>query len=135
MEIVKRDSDNVVVSRVDSILKTTSKILARTKTANLIDTSWIDRIFLWADANGVSELILPRDRSELLSIEELNLSNLGLTDIPPELGKLTNLKKLYLAHNKLIKIPKEIGNLSEIENAYSTNGNYETKTSSETTRS
>jgi len=49
---------------------------------------------------------------------ELNLSNLGLKEIPKELFELTNLIQLKLYSNQLTKLPKEIGNLTNLTNLY-----------------
>jgi Leucine-rich repeat (LRR) protein len=48
---------------------------------------------------------------ELLHIEELNLNQIQLTELPKEIGNLVNLKILNLGDNILENIPKEIGNL------------------------
>ena len=51
---------------------------------------------------------------------ELNLSGMGLTELPPELWKFKNLKILKLGYdyegerNQLKDIPKEIGNLTQL---------------------
>jgi len=49
------------------------------------------------------------------SSETLNLNNLNLTTLPPELGTLTHLKKIELESNKLTTLPKTIGNLTKLE--------------------
>jgi hypothetical protein len=48
----------------------------------------------------------------------LDLSSLGLTDIPPELFDLTDLKCVYLNGNKLSKLPSAIAKLSNLEELY-----------------
>jgi internalin A len=50
-------------------------------------------------------------------LEKLNLSQLGLTELPPQIGKLTNLTVLRLGDNQITVIPEAIGlltNLSEL---------------------
>lgn len=44
----------------------------------------------------------------------LNLSRLGLTEIPPEIGSLSRLRWLTLDHNQLISLPSEIGKLHDL---------------------
>lgn len=44
----------------------------------------------------------------------LNLSNLGLTELPPELFELTNLRVLWLSDNQLRSLPPEIGALRQL---------------------
>jgi internalin A len=44
----------------------------------------------------------------------LDLSGLGLTELPREIGELTNLRILYLRRNKISRLPTEIGNLTQL---------------------
>ncbi|MEO0926363.1 MAG: hypothetical protein AAFY63_10895 [Cyanobacteria bacterium J06643_13] len=46
---------------------------------------------------------------------ELNLSDLQLEEIPPEVFQLTQLEKLNLSRNRLVKIPAEIFQLSNLK--------------------
>ena len=48
----------------------------------------------------------------------LDLSNLGLTALPPEIGLLTNLRGLYIGHNALTALPPEIGKLTQLTILY-----------------
>lgn len=52
------------------------------------------------------------------SLERLDISNVGLTSLPPEIGDLTNLKFLVLSNNKLKSIPAEYGDLVNLEAIY-----------------
>jgi len=45
----------------------------------------------------------------------LNLSEIGLTTIPPEISRLTALRALYLSNNQLTTLPPEIGHLAALE--------------------
>lgn len=51
--------------------------------------------------------------------DELNLSDSGLTELPPEIGDLIHLKKLYLnsgeKKNIIKHLPKEVGKLRNLE--------------------
>src|SRR5687767_1286180 len=44
----------------------------------------------------------------------LDLTALGLTRLPPEIGQLTNLTTLSLDRNQLSILPREIGKLSKL---------------------
>ena len=46
---------------------------------------------------------------------ELDLSNLGLTSLPPEIGQLTALTRLFAYENQLVTLPPEIGQLAELQ--------------------
>jgi Leucine-rich repeat (LRR) protein len=48
-------------------------------------------------------------------LDELDLSNLGLTSLPAEIGSLVNLTHLFLHNNNLTEIPVEIGNLANLD--------------------
>jgi len=45
----------------------------------------------------------------------LDLSNQGITKLPPEIGQLQALQKLHLSHNHLSQLPSEIGQLQTLE--------------------
>jgi internalin A len=53
---------------------------------------------------------------------ELDLSDLGLTELPPELWQLNNLRWLNLFYNQLTNLPSEIGQLTKLQ-ALWLNGN------------
>ena len=45
----------------------------------------------------------------------LDLSGLGLTELPPEIGEMLQLRELYLQDNQLTEFPIEILNLIELQ--------------------
>jgi len=53
---------------------------------------------------------------------KLNLSELGLTSLPSEIGNLINLTELNLSKNKLTSLPNEIGNLINLQKLYLSGG-------------
>ena len=46
---------------------------------------------------------------------ELDLSNLGLTELPTAIAQLTQLQRLSLSYNQLVGLPGEIGQLSNLQ--------------------
>jgi hypothetical protein len=48
----------------------------------------------------------------------LDLGQLGLTEVPPEIGQLSNLRVLSLSFNQLTTLPPEIGQLSNLQHLY-----------------
>lgn len=55
------------------------------------------------------------NQEALNEITELNLSQSGLSEVPPEIGHLSNLQYLLLFHNQLTELPSEIGNLVNLQ--------------------
>lgn len=49
---------------------------------------------------------------------KLDISNLGLTTIPPELFKLTKLEELYLNDNRITAIPDSLGRLVNLDTLF-----------------
>ena len=50
--------------------------------------------------------------------ERLELSELGLTQLPAEIGQLSELRKLYLEDNQLTTLPVELGQLENLRRLY-----------------
>ena len=57
---------------------------------------------------------LPAEIGGLTRLSRLNLSGNALTDLPAEIGNLTRLIRLNLAGNALSTLPAEIGNLTSL---------------------
>jgi hypothetical protein len=55
------------------------------------------------------------EEEQQYGMKELNLSGLGLTEIPTELWQLTELEYLYLYKNALTVLPPEIGTLTQLK--------------------
>ena len=95
-----------------------NNILENKKKSELIDDSWIVRLWEWADYNNISDykyvkndyiddeeegyfVGLPRNKDDLLNLTELDLYSAQLTELPKEIGNLINLTKLNFYNNKL----------------------------------
>jgi Leucine-rich repeat (LRR) protein len=52
--------------------------------------------------------------AEASGATELDLSGLGLTELPPEIGNLIHLAELDLSNNQLTSLPPEIGRLNKL---------------------
>jgi hypothetical protein len=73
------------------------------------NNDWLDELISWAVKECISEQNFPRNKEDLLKLENLKLSN-QIIDIPDSIGNLINLKKLDLSYNQLVFIPESIGN-------------------------
>ena len=133
--LVKRTSKGLITSKGRrSHISLTSDIIkaaetARTSIHTLLDYSWIDKIWEWADKFEISEDDIPRNQDELLAIDKLVINTKksviytnklkGLKDtvlskidyIPDELIYLTNLSFLAFVGLSLSRLPYNIGNL------------------------
>ncbi|MFT5469751.1 MAG: Leucine-rich repeat (LRR) protein, partial [Verrucomicrobiales bacterium] len=61
---------------------------------------------------------LPPEIGQLSALKVLALHNNSLQQLPPEIGQLSALKYLYLQDNALQQLPPEIGQLSALESLY-----------------
>lgn len=66
------------------------------------------------DLSNLGLTTLPPEIGQLTSLTELNLYGNQLTTLPPEIGQLTALTALYLHDNHLSTLPPEIGQLTAL---------------------
>jgi len=117
--IASNKNSSIALARTKNLLNITNKLLANSN-SELVDDSWIERLWKWADENDIpdSELRgIPRCKKKLVSLENLNLISLNLISIPIEIANLNNLKKIILAFNKIKEIPEsfyQLNNLVEL---------------------
>jgi nucleoside phosphorylase/GTPase SAR1 family protein len=65
---------------------------------------------------GLTEL--PDSISRLSNLKTLSLHNNQLTELPDSIGDLSNLRSLHLSVNQLTKLPDSIGQLSNLRELY-----------------
>jgi Leucine-rich repeat (LRR) protein len=87
--------------------------------------SYKDQYLLLSDLNTLKRTLIDFDivkwKDSLLNIYELkrlDLSELGLNELPKEIGQLKNLELLFAYDNRLKSLPKEIGQLKNLKELY-----------------
>ena len=100
-----------LLSLTDTILNAT--IIERKSSQLIIDESWMEDLWAWADKWVIDEWDVPRNREELLEITSLSLSSPfdDISELPESIGNLVNLTSLSLGSNSLYELSKSIGNL------------------------
>ena len=105
--------------------------LIEKQNSDLIDESWMERLWAWADENNIPDYKwtedinyknsgywegLPRDRENLLKLTELDLWEYTIDSIPKEIGNMINLTSLCIGENyHITTLPKEIGKLINLK--------------------
>ena len=67
------------------------------------------------DLSGLGLTQLPPRIVQLAKLTELDLAHNQLASLPPELAQLANLTRLNLAHNQLASLPPGIGQLAKLQ--------------------
>lgn len=75
---------------------------------------WFDNICDWADKYKLSEDVFPRDKEALQNLNELDISNKGINELPKEIGALVNMTSLKINDNNIEELPHEIGKLTNL---------------------
>ena len=101
--IVSQDNSQLALRQSKQLLGITKKILSHGLT---VDESWMQRLWDWADANSIPGSDIPRDREWLLSLNELEILESDLTELPAEIGKLKKLE--YLCIDSDVKLPPHL---------------------------
>jgi hypothetical protein len=90
----------------------------------VVDDSWMERLWAWADDRGIYEWTLPRDKLGLVNLKTLEFrqgrGNFSrwinyLEELPLEIWQLPNLQYLDLSATRLTELPKEIGQLTNLQ--------------------
>jgi Leucine-rich repeat (LRR) protein len=95
-KLTVKESSELSLKKARSLLDVTRKILTPRNVA-VDDDSWMERLWTWADEYNIDEKRLPRDKLGVINIQELDLSENKLTELPKEIVNLTNLKTLEVA--------------------------------------
>ena len=125
----------LVLSKAKNLLNITNKILEN-RNSDLVNGSWMNRIWEWADINYIAEYHynqfsehytgLPRNKQQLLFMKELvlfqtdqaTINSGGMSSIyklPIEIGNLINLKSMILDDINLKEVPASIVKLQNLE--------------------
>jgi Leucine-rich repeat (LRR) protein len=69
------------------------------------------------DLSGMGLTELPESIGRLTALQQLDVSSNQLTALPEAIGKLTALQQLNVSHNQLTALPDSIGKLTELPDA------------------
>lgn len=97
------------ISLTADIIKTAA--LSRTLSQALVDKSWMQEIWDWADEFGIDKHTIPRNRTGLLKLTGIKVTNTKIALLPESIGNLKNLKFLNVGANSFTSIPDSIGSL------------------------
>ena len=99
-----------------SLIKSKNLLDITRKILDKKDDDWIQRLWEWADENNLPQNIIPRVESDLINLEEINLSSdLNYSTCEVSLGLAGNFKNEYIHRTKIQSIPKELFNLKKIK--------------------
>ena len=73
------------------------------------------------DLSGLGLTELPPELWEKVDLHYLYLADNQLSSLPPEIARLSHLQVLNLRHNQLVSLPAEIGSLSLLTSLHLTN--------------
>ena len=111
--ITLQTDSKLTISKTKSLLALKNKLIPKKKN-ELVDDSWVERLWAWADENDISKEKLPRNKEKLLNLKELYLCDNQITELPKEIGNLMNLAMLDCWSTQITELPKEIGNLTNL---------------------
>ena len=102
-----KGNTEIALRKAADLLRITDSILT-------LNDTWFNELIDWADEYEVPEYIFPRDKKNLLIIDDLQLWEYQFTRIPESIGKLGHLTKLSLNFNQLSTLPESIGKLNHL---------------------
>ncbi len=94
LPILKQDSE-LVTLKTKSLLGLKNRLIQK---KDLVDDSWMERLWRWTDENDISDYYLPRNKEKLLKLKVLELiSTYQSRIISDEIIHLKTLKKLHIS--------------------------------------
>lgn len=127
--LVKHNSKRLITSKGRSQISLTTNIIkaaatSRASSQALVDDSWIEKIWEWADKFGIGNDSIPRNRVDLLKLESIRIVCSDIYLLHESIGNLSNLKELYAYNNSnLDSLLDSIGNLSNLDNLEANDNN------------
>ena len=111
----------MALHKAKNLMAVTERILAKKTQLTAEDDSWMERLWAWADENGIADLRgrgsyeygLPRDKERLLNLTELILHTGPPAKLPVEIVNLTKLTHLGLGGG-FEGVPVEISELPNL---------------------
>lgn len=98
LPVVKQNTD-LALSNANMLMDVANKILSE-KSTELVDESWMQRLWDWADGIKLASRHLPRSKERLCKMERLRLPTygnfFGYDYIPEEIGHIPNLTSLEI---------------------------------------
>ena len=111
---MKRNTHLVPKGNTEIALRKAADLLRITDSILTLNDTWFNELIDWADEYEVPEYIFPRDKKNLLIIDDLQLWEYQFTRIPESIGKLGHLTKMSLNFNQLSTLPESIGKLNHL---------------------
>ncbi len=98
-----------------------SPLVGSVRERRTVDDSWMERLWAWVDENMILSDVLPRNETELLALDLLDLEDDGgygyiFNSIPKEIGMLRNLTSLSftIENDEVYIVPEDIGMLNNL---------------------
>ena len=92
-----------------------TEICENPKISEAEDESWMDKLWQWAELNGIGDNLIPRSATELTQLRYLSLVTPNLNELPKEIGMLTKVRFLYLRGSNRNELPKVIEQFTQLK--------------------
>ena len=92
-ELTTKQDVNLAIKKSNSSLSITKKILLSSSSLKAKEIEeWISELWEWADINNIPENKIPQNMHKLLTLIEIDFSNMNLDIFPQQLCNLYNIK-------------------------------------------